>query len=116
MTGFLWRLTAAFGLLAGVFTALDDRIKAAAVKMVEGYRARQATTRSLGHNVGLEVHEWPRIASTSQDRLPEGAVVTIEPGIYLPKQFGIRIEDMVVLRENGCENLTASPRELQVVG
>lgn len=71
---------------------------------------------SLGHGVGLEVHEWPRIASTSQDRLPEGAVVTIEPGIYLPKQFGIRIEDMVVLRENGCENLTASPRELQVVG
>ena len=51
----------------------------------------------LGHGVGLEVHEGPRLATTSDDELREGNAVTVEPGIYLPGRFGVRIEDLVVL-------------------
>lgn len=70
---------------------------------------------SLGHGIGLEAHEWPRLSSRVEDVLPVGATVTVEPGVYLPEQFGVRIEDLVVLREGGCENLTATPKELLVL-
>jgi Xaa-Pro aminopeptidase len=69
----------------------------------------------LGHGVGLEVHEGPRLATTSEDDLQEGNVVTVEPGIYLPGRFGIRIEDLVVLTADGHRNLSGLPKELQVV-
>jgi Xaa-Pro aminopeptidase len=69
----------------------------------------------LGHGVGLEVHEGPRLATTSEDDLREGNVVTVEPGIYLPGRFGIRIEDLVVLTADGHRNLSGLPKELQVV-
>jgi Xaa-Pro aminopeptidase len=69
----------------------------------------------LGHGVGLEVHEGPRLATTSEDELSEGNVVTVEPGIYLPGRFGIRIEDLVVLTADGHRNLSGLPKELQVV-
>jgi Xaa-Pro aminopeptidase len=73
-------------------------------------------THGLGHGLGLQVHEWPRVSHTADDELPEGACVTIEPGVYLPeKQYGVRIEDIIVLREDGCENLTRSPKELMVL-
>ncbi len=67
---------------------------------------------SLGHGVGLEIHELPRIAPKSGDILAEGNVITIEPGIYLPKKFGVRIEDTLVVRQNGYDVLTGSPKEL----
>ena len=70
---------------------------------------------SLGHGVGLQVHEWPSVSYRREHVLPEGAAVTIEPGIYVPEQFGIRIEDVVVLRAGGCDNLTAAPKELIVL-
>ncbi|MBI2429138.1 MAG: aminopeptidase P family protein [Ignavibacteriales bacterium] len=70
---------------------------------------------SLGHGVGLEIHESLRLASTNKEKLRQGNVVTVEPGIYLPKKFGVRIEDIVVVRNEGCENLTTSPKELIVV-
>jgi Xaa-Pro aminopeptidase len=70
---------------------------------------------SLGHGVGLEIHENLRLASTYKKRLQQGNVVTVEPGIYLPNKFGVRIEDMAVVREHGCENLTVSPKELIVL-
>ena len=66
----------------------------------------------LGHGVGLAIHESPRAGITSEDILVVNNIVTIEPGIYLPDWGGVRIEDMVVVQEGGCRNLTASPKEL----
>jgi Xaa-Pro aminopeptidase len=68
-----------------------------------------------GHGVGLEVHEGPRLATTSDDQLQEGNVVTVEPGVYLPGRFGVRIEDLVVLTADGYRNLSGLPKELQIV-
>lgn len=63
---------------------------------------------SLGHGIGLEVHEGPRIAKNNKDILKPGMVFTIEPGIYLPGRFGIRIEDMVLVTKKGAEVLSGS--------
>jgi len=67
---------------------------------------------SLGHGVGLEVHETPRLSHNTHTKLKENFVVTVEPGIYIPGWGGIRIEDMVVVTDNGCLNLTKSPKTL----
>lgn len=67
---------------------------------------------SLGHGLGLDVHEWPRIGRNSEYVLPDSCVVTIEPGVYLPGKWGIRIEDIVVLSPEGCRNLTRSSSAL----
>jgi Xaa-Pro aminopeptidase len=69
----------------------------------------------LGHGVGLELHEAPRLAITSEDELRDGNVVTVEPGIYLPGRFGVRIEDLVVLAGDGYRNLSGTPKELQII-
>lgn len=67
---------------------------------------------SLGHGIGLEVHESPRLTPSSQETLHEGMVFSIEPGIYLPGKFGIRIEDLFTIQNNTLIQLTKSPRKL----
>jgi Xaa-Pro aminopeptidase len=69
----------------------------------------------LGHGVGLEVHESPRLSQRSRDELRAGNVVSVEPGVYLPGELGVRIEDLVVVTEAGCEILTGLTKELRVV-
>ena len=71
---------------------------------------------SLGHGLGLEVHEAPRLARTVEQVLPEGAVVTVEPGVYYSDWGGVRIEDDVVLDARGATLLTQFPRDLLVLG
>ena len=70
----------------------------------------------LGHGVGLEVHEAPRLGKTSDDVLELRDVVTVEPGVYVPGEFGIRIEDLVVVTEDGHRNLSSLDKALRVVG
>ncbi len=72
----------------------------------------EAFSHSTGHGVGLEIHESPRIGAGQATRLLPGMVVTIEPGIYLPGQFGIRIEDMVAVTPTGGQVLTPAPKAL----
>jgi len=67
-------------------------------------------THSTGHGVGLEIHEGPRIAARQNQRLEPGMVITIEPGVYLPGSFGVRIEDMVLVKRSGSEVLTPATK------
>lgn len=67
---------------------------------------------ALGHGVGIEIHEPPRLFRDSEDLLIEGMILTIEPGLYFPKRFGIRVEDTILVRRDGVERLTSAPYEL----
>ena len=69
----------------------------------------------FGHSLGLEIHEAPNFNSRNAKPMPDCAAVSAEPGIYLPGKFGVRIEDVVILHENGCENITGLPKGLRVI-
>lgn len=68
-----------------------------------------------GHSVGLEIHEAPNCSPGNKKPLPAGVVCSAEPGIYLPGRFGVRIEDVVIVTPNGCENMTGSPKKLLII-
>jgi len=91
-------------------------LDAVARSVLEDAGLEEFFTHGLGHGIGLQVHEWPRVSHSSDADLPEGACVTIEPGVYVPERnYGVRIEDIVVLRPDGCENLTRTQKELLVL-
>ena len=97
---------------AGVSGAVVD---AAARAVLESAGLGSYFSHSLGHGVGTEVHEWPRLSGQADHVLPFGATVTVEPGVYLPGRFGIRTENIVAVRASGAEDLTPLSTELVVV-
>jgi Xaa-Pro aminopeptidase len=84
----------------------------AARKSLQNSGLAKYFTHSTGHGVGLEIHESPRVAAGQTEILRPGMVITIEPGVYVPGKWGVRIEDMVVVTEQGCEVLTPTSKEL----
>ena len=72
-------------------------------------------THSFGHSLGVDIHESPNASAREKRPMPAGAVISAEPGVYIPGKFGVRIEDVLILHENGCENITRSPKDLIVL-
>jgi len=91
-------------------------VDAAARRLIDEAGQGERFGHGTGHGVGLEVHETPRLATSSEDTLRAGNVVTVEPGVYVPGRFGVRIEDLVVVTESGHRNLSGLPKDLPVVG
>lgn len=97
---------------SGVCCADVDK---AARDVIENAGYGEYFNHSTGHGVGVEIHEYPRLSKLCKTALSVGNVVTDEPGIYIPEKFGVRIEDMLLITENGCENLTRAPKELIIL-
>ncbi|MBQ5740009.1 MAG: M24 family metallopeptidase, partial [Oscillospiraceae bacterium] len=97
---------------AGITGAEAD---GAARRVIEREGFGQYFGHSFGHGVGVEIHEAPNLSPLNDKSLPAGAVVSAEPGIYLPGRFGVRIEDVLVLREDGNEDITKAGKELLVL-
>ncbi|MDH4176656.1 MAG: Xaa-Pro peptidase family protein [Thermoleophilia bacterium] len=102
--------------LAAVCPGAQGRaVDAASRVAIEAAGLGAAYGHGLGHGVGLEIHEAPVLRPESEDVLEQGNVVTVEPGIYLPGVGGVRIEDLVVVTDDGCERLTTFGKELITV-
>lgn len=95
---------------AGIVGREMDAIARDIIK-AEGYG--EYFGHSLGHSLGVEIHESPNASPGNEQPLPLNGVVSVEPGIYIPGRFGVRIEDVVVLREQGCEDLMEMSKELR---
>jgi Xaa-Pro aminopeptidase len=90
-------------------------VDAAARKVLRKAKLDLYFTHSTGHGVGLEIHEAPRVADGQREILQPGMVITIEPGVYFPGKWGVRIEDMVVVTAGGCEVLTPTSKDFLAV-
>jgi Xaa-Pro aminopeptidase len=94
-------------------TAAD--VDAAARRVLRRRRLVRYFTHSTGHGLGLEIHEAPRLAAGQDQKLEPGMVLTIEPGVYVPGRWGVRIEDVVVVTASGCEVLNPTDKELVII-
>ena len=90
-------------------------IDAAARKVIEDAGYGRYFGHSFGHSLGVEIHEAPNAAPINDQPMPRGAVISAEPGIYLPGKLGVRIEDVIILREDGCEDITLASKELIIL-
>ena len=100
------------GLAAARAGATGAEIDGAARRVIEETGYGEYFCHSFGHGVGVEIHESPSAAPGNDQSLPAGSVISAEPGIYLPGRFGVRIEDVVVLEEGGCRNITRACKQL----
>ncbi|HHU22828.1 MAG TPA: aminopeptidase P family protein [Clostridiales bacterium] len=92
-----------------------EEIDSAARKVIEEAGYGKYFGHGFGHSLGLEVHESPNAAPGAKREMPEGAVISAEPGIYIPGKFGVRIEDVLYLTERGAENITKTAKELLIL-
>lgn len=105
--------TAVHGIRPGIEAQMVDRIARGVIEK-SGYGA--SFIHRTGHGIGIDVHEDPYIVEGNQLLLQEGISFSVEPGIYLPGRFGVRIEDIVVVTKNGTERMNRAPRDLQILG
>lgn len=94
-----------------IFSDIDK----AARSVIENYGYGEYFTHRTGHNIGIDVHEYPDVSSTNKDCVAEGMIFSIEPGIYLPNNTGVRIEDLVLVTRDGCEVLNKYKKDIQLV-
>ncbi|MDD3947555.1 MAG: aminopeptidase P family protein [Clostridia bacterium] len=106
------QLAAIHSLKAGITGKEGD---AYARDVFRKYGLEKYFTHSLGHSLGVDIHENPRLSYKWDKPIPQGAVMSIEPGLYFPKEFGARIEDIAYFENNGIDNLTNSPKKLIIV-
>jgi Xaa-Pro aminopeptidase len=103
------------GIAAARPGATGRAVDAAAREVIEKAGFGEYFGHGFGHGVGLDVHETPSCSPRSDAVLTEGAVISAEPGIYLPEKFGVRIEDVLFLAGDGAVNITKSPKTLIIV-
>ena len=103
------------GIAAAKAGVTGKEVDGAARKVIEAAGYGAYFGHSFGHGVGVEIHESPNAAPSNDRPLPAGAVISAEPGIYLPGRLGVRIEDVIVLTEGGCRDITLAPKELIVL-
>lgn len=105
--------------LAGIAAARAGvpgrEIDAAARKVISDAGCGRYFGHGFGHSLGLDIHEWPNANPSGEAPMPAGAVCSAEPGIYIPGRFGVRIEDVMVIRNTGAEIITRAPKELLVL-
>lgn len=105
--------------LAGIAAARAGvpgrEVDAAARKVISDAGYGKYFGHGFGHSLGLDIHEWPNANPSGEAPMPAGAVCSAEPGIYIPGRFGVRIEDVMVIRETGAEIITKAPKELLVL-
>ncbi len=92
-----------------------DTVDLAARDIIKSAGYGEYFTHSTGHGVGLDIHEAPTVSFKNTAPLESGMVITVEPGVYIKGKFGVRIEDMVVVTKNGCNNLTKAPKSLIII-
>ena len=90
-------------------------VDAAARRVLDEAGYGEYFAHSFGHSLGLDIHEKPNAARTEETPLPCGAVISAEPGIYIPGRFGVRVEDVIVIQEDGCFDVTRSPKQLLIL-
>lgn len=106
------QVSALDAICAGVECCAVDAVARSIIKDA-GYGANFG--HGLGHSVGIEIHEMPSLSPKCNEKLKSGHVITVEPGIYIEDFGGVRIEDLVVVRDDGIQNLTHSPKELIIL-
>ena len=103
------------GIAAAAAGVTGRDVDGAARKIIEDAGCGAYFGHSFGHGVGVEIHESPNASPRNEEPLPAGAVISAEPGIYLPGKLGVRIEDVLILKDGGCTDITLAPKELIVL-
>jgi len=103
------------GIAAARAGVTGKSVHEAAAKVISDAGYGEYFGHGFGHSVGVEIHEDPRFSLLNDKPIPAGAVMSAEPGIYLPGKFGVRIEDVIIIRENGAEDIMEAPHELIVI-